>query len=593
MVGALLYLRSVSLRNRITGSVKRLRQPKYLISAFAGAAYFYLMIFRRIFLAAPGRSGLPGAPGMATPLLTPDAVLLLASALLFLYMLGQFAFAWYSPAAQPRLKFSEAEIAFLFPAPMTRVQLIVFNLLSAQFTILLSSLMLTVLFNRFSFLGGHVLARAVGWWLILSTVSLQSTHNQLTVARQIERGGPGVRRRVLGVIVLVVGALGYSLWQQARPAADGDLRGFNEMAAYVTRLLDSGLAHWFLLPFKWVAGPFAAGSLRDFALAIGPAVAIPLLFGFAIVRLEVSFAEGSIAQAERRTQVRSAWRAGNFPTRGKMKAIRAPFVLRDRGRPEMAFFWKNLIAIQAWFNLRVLLRVLAVLGAIAALNLQTHRQHSGHLAPLVLAGAAVVTFYTLLAGPQLFRQDLRSDLANADILKTYPLAGWQVVLGEILTPALVLSGVLWLTLLAAGWAWMSLTGPAGVVGPAAQTTLIGCTAAVVPLVVLLQLLIPNGAALLFPAWHQASRSRGAGPEAVGQRLIFVFGQLFAVILALVPAGLLGLLLYLATYWWIGLPVAIVFTALGIAVVITGELCVGMWWLGTRFERLDIALELRP
>src|ERR1700722_7965475 len=131
MLGALFYLRSVSLRNGITGSVKRLRQPRYLISALAGAAYFYLMIYRRIFMPVPGRHGLPGAPNGLVPTLTPGEVLLFASALLFLYMLAQFAFAWFSPAAQPRLKFSEAEIAFLFPAPMTRVQLILFNLLSA------------------------------------------------------------------------------------------------------------------------------------------------------------------------------------------------------------------------------------------------------------------------------------------------------------------------------------------------------------------------------------------------------------------------------------------------------------------------------
>ena len=34
--------------------------------------------------------------------------------------------------------------------------------------------------------------------------------------------------------------------------------------------------------------------------------------------------------------------------------------------------------------------------------------------------------------PQLLRQDLRSDLLNADLLKAYPLPGWQIVLGEVL-----------------------------------------------------------------------------------------------------------------------------------------------------------------
>jgi len=270
-----------------------------------------------------------------------------------------------------------------------------------------------------------VLARAVGWWLILSTVSLQSTHNQLTVARQIERGGPGVRRRVLGVIVLVVGALGYSLWQQARPAADGDLRGFNEMAAYVTRLLDSGLAHWFLLPFKVGRRPFAAGSLRDFALGHRPGG------GYSPALRLRHRAIGSVlapkARSPRPTPHAGAQRlaGGQLPdprqNEGDPRAIR-PARSRTAGN---GVFLEKPHRDPGWFNLRVLLRVLGRLGSDRRPHCKPTRQHSRPSRPLVLAGAAVVTFYTLLAGPQLFRQDLRSDLANADILKTYPLAGWQ------------------------------------------------------------------------------------------------------------------------------------------------------------------------
>jgi ABC-2 type transport system permease protein len=605
MFGALLYLRVVSLRNRITGSVKRLRQPKYLISALAGAAYLYLMFFRRmrLLVAVPSAPGMPAGAGLMGAALTPDLVLTLAATLLLLYLLIQFTFAWISPATQPRLRFSEPEIAFLFPAPITRLRLIHFNLLSAQFTILLSSVVLTVVLNRWSSLGGNALARAIGWWLIISTVSLQNTSNQLSVARQLQRTGGKIRALVLGAVALFVGALVYSVWQRAKPPAPGDLKGLGEMLRYATGLVDSGLLHRVLGPFKWVAGPFAANTARSFALAIGPALVIPALFYLAIVRLEVSFAEGSIAHAERRAQVKAAWRAGNYRRPGaRVKSVRAPFALRDRGRPEIAFFWKNLIAIQSWFSLRIFRFVLPALVVIGAINLKSSSHHPGALAPLVLAGAAMTAFYTLLAGPQLFRQDLRSDLANADILKTYPLAGWQVILGEILTPALVLSGILWLTLLVAGWAWMSLMGSSSTFAATAQATLILCVGVIIPLVVLLQLLVPNGAALLFPAWHQASRTRGAGPEAIGQRLIFVVGQLFAIVLALLPAALAGLLIFLATIGYgffldhhhvLGLPTAIVLATAGVAAVIAGELGIVTWWLGTRFERLDIAMELRP
>src|SRR5207247_9272566 len=74
----------------------------------------------------------------------------------------------------------------------------------------------------------------------------------------------------------------------------------------------------------------------------------------------------------------------------------------------------------------------------------------GWLLPALGILTVILTGYSLFLGPAILRQDLRQDLANADILKMYPLRGWQVVLGELLAPAAILTGVQWcLVLLAA------------------------------------------------------------------------------------------------------------------------------------------------
>src|SRR4030095_9193157 len=65
------------------------------------------------------------------------------------------------------------------------------------------------------------------------------------------------------------------------------------------------------------------------------------------------------------------------------------------------------------------------------------------LLPAVGVLTVLLTGYSVLLGPAVLRQDLRQDLANADILKMYPLRGWQVVLGELLAPATILTGVQW------------------------------------------------------------------------------------------------------------------------------------------------------
>ncbi len=56
ILGALLYLRVTSLRNAIASRLRRLKQPKYLVGAVVGVAYFYFVVFRR-FTAPPLGSG--------------------------------------------------------------------------------------------------------------------------------------------------------------------------------------------------------------------------------------------------------------------------------------------------------------------------------------------------------------------------------------------------------------------------------------------------------------------------------------------------------------------------------------------------------
>ena len=71
------------------------------------------------------------------------------------------------------------------------------------------------------------------------------------------------------------------------------------------------------------------------------------------------------------------------------------------------------------------------------------------LAFVIALLAAIGAGYTLVFGPMVARQDLRHDLPNTDILKTYPLPGWQIVLGEILAPIAVVTVLIWLQLFTA------------------------------------------------------------------------------------------------------------------------------------------------
>jgi hypothetical protein len=199
--------------------------------------------------------------------------------------------------------------------------------------------------------------------------------------------------------------------------------------------------------------------------------------------------------------------------------------------------------------------------------------------------------WSLMLGPQLLRQDFRQDLLLADVLKSYPMRGWQIALGEILAPAVVLTGFQWFLLIVATgllWDFQPLSLEKSLrIG-------IACGAAVlIPVLNLITLQVPNAAVLLFPAWFQASKEGAQGIEATGQRLIFLLGQLLAFALTLLPAAIVFLVVFFLGQFALGLAAAVPLASLAAAVVLTGEAALGLMLLGWLFERFDVSAELNP
>ncbi len=597
MLGALLYLRLTSLKNLLLSRLRRLKQPKYLVGAIVGAAYFYFVFFRRFGRALARPHPMPR--GLALPALPSFDVLPLIATGGALLLLIIATFTWALPTARPGLAFTEAEVAFLFPAPISRRRLIHFKLLGAQVSILISALFFTLVSSGWSFLGGGALIHTLGWWIILTAVNLHLTGATLTVTRLIDGGVSTARRRtvVLGIIGLASAATVFSSWSNTpffvpgEPEGRGPFAGLTDLCGYLARLLDAGLFHWLLLPGKWVMAPFLSVNGTAFLHALWPAALILVAHYFWVSRMEVSFEEASVATSEKRAARIARIRGGGAFSAAKPKARREPFRLPALGRPELAFLWKNLLSTYPLFHWRTWL-VCAAIILVGVPWIVRHEELKGVAIGICII-SAVVAAYTLLLGPQFSRQDLRSDLGNSDIIKTYPLAGWQVVLGELLTPTAILAGMLWLTLLAAGCALEP-----GVVQLSWFTQGVRVFAGlglalVIPPLCLLQLLVPNAAALVFPAWFHATRQRTGGIDVMGQRIIFVFGQFLVIVLALAPAVVGAGLIIFATQWLVGLSAAVVFATLLALAVLIGEIWCGLWWLGGRFEKLDLATELRP
>lgn len=590
MLGALLYLRLTSLKNVLLSRLRRLKQPKYLVGAIVGAAYFYFIFFRHVGGSRGPKFSMPtGLPAANLPPFDMVHVLGVFGAFAILVIL---LFTWALPTEKPGLAFSEAEVAFLFPAPISRRKLIHFRLLGAQLRILISAVFFTLISRGWSFLGGGALTHVLGWWLILTTLNLHFTGAALTITQLIDGGVSAWRRRLvlLSAVALVVIVSAVSLWRNAPPFPAGNFRP-GVFATWLATVIDAGLLQWLLIPGKIIVAPFLAPDTGAFLRAAAPAITLLIAHYLWVARQEVSFEEASMAYAEKRAARTARLQSGGALGTAPAKARREPFRLCVPGRPELAFLWKNLLSTRPYFHWRVWTTSAAIITV--GVPWIVRQDNNGVFAAIISVFAAIFTAYALMLGPQLARQDLRSDLPNSDILKTYPLAGWQILLGQTLTPVVILTGLIWLALLAAALALGPRAATLTWLTPGFRITASLCIAATVPVLCALQLIIPNAAALLFPAWFQATRQRGGGIDVMGQRLIFVFGQLLVILLALCPAVIGAGLVIFASQWLIGATAAVILATILALVVLGAEVWCGLWWLGERFEKLDLATELRP
>ena len=580
MISALFYLQYLSARNRLVARFKRLKQPKYLFGAIVGGLYFYFYFFRYLFRNYTGSH--PAAGSLA---ISPEHQLMFES-LTALALSVVLLLAWLIPHERAALTFTEAEVAFLFPAPITRRTLVHFKLMRSQLRILFSALLLTLFSRRF---GGVAWIHASGWWLLLTTINLHLLGSSFARTMLLDRGFSTRRQRGL-ILALVAGAAaGIWYWgKQTLPAlTPADTANLDSMQLYAQQVLGSGPVSYLLYPFQLVVQPFFAPDAAAFLAALPAAVLIFLLHYMWVICADVSFEEASLAASQKLAVRVAAIRAGNWQglaTKKNPKPRRAWFQLAPTGPAVTALLWKNLIGVGQVISTRLLIVFAVILGMfVFTLGGSIHGQN---VALMVEAGIAIVLGYSLLLGPQLLRMDFRRNLPSADILKTFPLPGWQIALGEILAPVSVLAGFQWLVLLAGFGLIFFLPG-----NYVALSLVIGIGAVLLlPVLDILLLLIPNATVLLFPSWIQSGKDSPRGIEATGQRLIFAVGQILVLLLALVPALAAFAAVYFPMKWVLGPIFPVPFASLAATIILAAEAWLGVRLLGKLFERFDVTEE---
>jgi ABC-2 type transport system permease protein len=574
----LLFLQYQTFVNRQIRRFKRLKRPKYLIGGVAGALYFYFYFFRLVF---------GGAHPRHSPFVFSSEHLQLAQSIGASVLLVIVLLAWIIPHGRAALMFSEAEVNFLFPAPISRQTLIHFKLLKSQIGILFTTLLLTLVSRRFGG-GGAGWIRALGWWVILSTLNLHFIGSSFARTMLLDRGISNWRRRTLVLLLVAASAVVVAVWarQGGKSLAFPDLWDLPAVKEYFQRVSSSGPAPYLLYPFLLVVRPFFASTATQFATLLVPALLILLAHYFWVIRGNVAFEEASIDLSRRIAERVTAARSGNLQPR-PTKARPAPFVLAPRGSPATALLWKNLIAAGQMFNLRI--GIILLFSFLPMMLVLASSFGSLNVSYAVGIGSMMVLVWSFMIGPQLLRQDFRHDLPNADVLKTFPMRGWQVVLGELLAPVAVLTGLQWFLITTAA-IFLNHLPDFGRVGLGLRLSFALGIAVVMPMLNLVSLIIPNGSVLLYPGWFQTGREGPQGIEATGQRLIYMICQVLVFAVALLPALAVAGFVYWVFYVWgqflFGIPVAsVVF-----AIILGLEAAIAIGILGRIFDRFDLSTE---
>lgn len=333
--------------------------------------------------------------------------------------------------------FTPAEVTFLFAGPFSRRQLLAYKVLIA----FLSSLLMAVFF--LIWLGSLRIPTArLGFSYLAIVLALMFTQ-LLTmaisfIARTISAQAYNRRRKLvlLGLGILVLAALfqmGGDLFRLPR----------RELAE---RVEQTPLLHAVLEPFRWFVQAFTAERLwPDFAHWGGLSLAIDLGLLVVVFTLDAHYLESAAAASERVYAQLQRLRTGGA----------AAVVLRSSARarswlPMLPWWggagpvvWRQLVTVPRSRTTLVILLMLLPLVALPVLRGIQDGTEVGLRLALPLGIQVMVM--TLVLTP-LIAFDFRGDLDRMDMLKTWPIPPVALVIGQLLTPVLLVSLVQWVAL---------------------------------------------------------------------------------------------------------------------------------------------------
>ncbi|MBI1851032.1 MAG: hypothetical protein HYR85_11880 [Planctomycetes bacterium] len=502
MNSGLAYLLRMGIVGKYRYVRRRMRGAKGALFTIGAVAILLLLIAPQVAIRYSGRSMEHAAHSAESIRLWGPAVLLAVSFLGALSARGVY--------------FKPAEVDFLFPAPVSRRELLLYNVLSKLGTVALSALWISIFMSQHA---THWYAAVTALFLGFAFVQLVGQTAGLLLANVSERLTKPVRR-VAGFLV-VAPVIGLFV------AAVGFVPRGMDVVATARTALDSPLFHAISLITRPFVEVFVASDVPTYLAWMAPALVVLVALVGAMMALDVAFLEASLVASERiQARLRRLRTGGGL---GSAQSSAAPAVVRRGTLPIPPRFagvgpiaWRQAVAMRRDLRSILVILVIAIPVTLVPILVSRGGDEPKGAQPAVI-GCVVLT----LMMTQNFAFDFRRDLDRMAFLKSLPLRPVAVAAGQ-LVPATVLFTVMQLAMLTT----------VAVATRSVSASLFAGISALLPFVNWIVAGVDNTIFLVMP--HRIVPEDGSNMPFMGRTMVVMFLKMLAIFVIGGVSALAGL-----------------------------------------------------
>jgi hypothetical protein len=340
-----------------------------------------------------------------------------------LWMLIAALFQIIGRGTRPPVNFQPAELDLVLPGPFSRRQLIIYQLCYQVGPLLLMGIWISVFLKT----GAPFPVRALGcmlaaqalWHLnfLLSAISTRLSLRPVYIA--------------VGA-ALLLGVFALEIWRVAPPLV---VKDFAQVSQWISEILRSpriAAVLSLLSPYaRAMSLPSAGEALPWAALALG----INVLLACATIVIDRGEFESMSSRSREIIEKQSATRRG-IRIANPARASRLTLPMPPRGGGIGVLAWRHTLG-----TYRATGPFLTVLLGSAVVGLSTSLVWLAKEQAAMLPTAAICCVTILIGMTMFVRADFREDLDHLALLKTLPISPMRIVIGQLLTPLLMILGV--------------------------------------------------------------------------------------------------------------------------------------------------------